>query len=105
MWVYFDESGHPHPNDSCTKSVLVAVCIQENSLSTATRSSDLFESAMRRYYKIIEDKKMDFVDESGTMYGFSKLSDQVICGLPETTQLGDMERPARHYESTTLALI
>jgi hypothetical protein len=67
---------------------MIAKCIrfyEENGLSTATRGSDPFESAMRRYYKIIEAKKKDFADESGTMYGFSKLSDQVICGLPETT--------------------
>lgn len=30
MWVYVDESGHPHPNDTCEKSVLVAVCLDES---------------------------------------------------------------------------
>lgn len=30
MWVYVDESGHPHPNDSSEKAVLVAVCLDES---------------------------------------------------------------------------
>jgi len=64
---------------------MIARCIriyEEKGLYTATRSTDPFESAIRRYYGIIEDKKRDFIDESTTMYGFSRLSDQVICGLP-----------------------
>lgn len=37
MWAYIDESGHPHPNDSCTKSVLVAVCLEEGYNRGVTR--------------------------------------------------------------------
>jgi hypothetical protein len=29
MLVFFDESGHPHPHDSCTRPVVVAVCINK----------------------------------------------------------------------------
>lgn len=29
MFAFFDESGNPHPNDSVTRPVAVAVCIQE----------------------------------------------------------------------------
>ncbi len=29
MLVYLDESGHPHPNDSSNRPVIVAVCIEE----------------------------------------------------------------------------
>lgn len=30
MLVYIDESGHPHPNDSTTRPVLVALCLKED---------------------------------------------------------------------------
>ena len=29
MLVYFDESGHPHPNDPASRPVIVAACLQE----------------------------------------------------------------------------
>ena len=29
MLAFFDESGTPHPHDSATRPVVVAVCIQE----------------------------------------------------------------------------
>jgi hypothetical protein len=34
MLAFFDESGQPHPNDQCTRPVVVAVCIAR----TETRS-------------------------------------------------------------------
>jgi hypothetical protein len=36
MLAFFDESGQPHPNDSCTKPVVVSVCIKRQDARTIT---------------------------------------------------------------------
>ncbi|NLB81159.1 MAG: DUF3800 domain-containing protein [Clostridiaceae bacterium] len=36
MLVFIDESGHPEPNDSTEKPVLLGVCINENDIKPIT---------------------------------------------------------------------
>ena len=37
MLVFIDESGTPHPNDSCSRPVILAVCISESDVRYVTR--------------------------------------------------------------------
>jgi hypothetical protein len=45
LFAFMDESGHPHPNDSCMRPVLVSVCIRDKDLRSVC--TELFKLKRR----------------------------------------------------------
>ena len=54
LFAFMDESGHPHPNDSATRPVLVSVCIRDKDLRFVC--TELFKLKRR----ILQRDEVDF---------------------------------------------